>query len=92
MANDEVLARQLQKQLDAEHAGISQGKGRLEESDRDYARRVQEEVNLEAAFDAATAVVNAKEGINLPYAPNPPPQPLRKLCQTQPVGPAPVKK
>ncbi|KXZ54435.1 hypothetical protein GPECTOR_5g88 [Gonium pectorale] len=58
---DEVLARKLQAELDAEHAVAVQGRNVIETSDKELAKRLQAEADLEAQFEAASEAVVAKE-------------------------------
>ncbi|PNH09535.1 hypothetical protein TSOC_003785 [Tetrabaena socialis] len=47
--------------LDAEHAGVIQGRNKIEETDVQLARRLQEEADLEAQFEEATKKVEEHE-------------------------------
>ncbi|KAG2426768.1 hypothetical protein HXX76_012825 [Chlamydomonas incerta] len=64
MADDEILAKRLQAELDAENAKAVQSKRNIEVSDAELARRLQAEADLEAEFDAASQAVEAKQAVD----------------------------
>mmetsp|Transcript_2414 Transcript_2414/g.6120 ORF Transcript_2414/g.6120 Transcript_2414/m.6120 type:complete len:86 (+) Transcript_2414:19-276(+) len=62
MANvsDEELARKLQAEIDAGYAALQHGNATIAAADAELAKRLQEEADLEAQFDAANAAMEAR--------------------------------